>query len=73
MTWNHRVVKRTYEDQGVVEFGIHETYYYDDNAEVSAITTDPVAIAGDNVPELRETLERMLAALDQPVLNWEDY
>lgn len=36
-----------------------------------AITTEPVTVQGETIAELRETLERMLRALDTPILDFE--
>ena len=78
MSWNHRVVKTVVDS--TVQYGIHECYYEED--QVVAITESPVTvvafrdIAGpfeeddlDPVQELRLVLERMLLALDKPVVD----
>lgn len=72
MTWNHRLVRRTYPDaaQGVW-FGIHEAYY-DDDGKIYAITEEPVAPCGEAVEELREEISRMARALSAPVVIYED-
>jgi len=68
-SWNHRVVKRIYPMDTM--YGIHETYYEDDDS-VMGITENPTPVVGESVEELRETLERMLKALDEPVLNYDE-
>jgi hypothetical protein len=70
LSWNYRVVKRTYKRPiGPVEevYQVHEAYYLGDNKPF--ITVDSVAAQGDTVEELRGDLERMLKALDKPVLD----
>lgn len=62
--WNHRVYK--YEDGSL---GIHEAYFYD-NEEPSSHTVDPIPVIGDDIEELRVTLERMLRALEKPILEY---
>ena len=65
-TWNHRVVKVAYE--GETFFGIHEAYYGPGWDDLSW-TEKPVAPVGETIEELRHTLERMLAALDKPIID----
>lgn len=69
MTWNHRVIKRTFPDSAdpSTYFGIHEVFYA---PEGMSCTTEPVDVFSDSVEGLRETLERMLRALDKPVLDY---
>lgn len=64
------MVKRTYSD-GTVLFGIHEVFYdYDDDPEPGSCTVEPVEVFGESLNELRETLNRMLAACDRPVFDY---
>lgn len=73
MSWNHRVVRKeyTYPDGYVeVSYGIHEVFYVEGETSL-AFTTNPVAPVGESVEELRITLERMLRALDKPVIDYE--
>lgn len=67
MSWSHRVVRRQY-PSGEVSFALHEVYY-DDAGEPTACTEGAVAPFGESLGELRRDLERMLSALDQPVLH----
>jgi hypothetical protein len=69
--WNHRVVKRKVRefDKVVDWYGIHEVFYgLGDGDEKLSWTTDAISVEGESVAELRETLGRMLAALDKPVI-----
>lgn len=72
MHWNHRVVKKVYEN-GEIQLGIHEVFYNEDGS-IYAYTTDPMeaCIVGDCENELldnlREYLEWMQRALEKPVL-----
>lgn len=74
MSWNHRVIKQAYlcYDEYETIFGIHEVYYNEDGS-LRNYTTDPVAPIGADMDELRWTLEKMLMALDKPVLTHEDF
>jgi len=76
MSWNYRVVKKT----GISRcgetwdsFGIHEVYYDEGKDEPRLVTTDPVAVEGDDVDDLREVYRMMKVAFNQPVLNYEDF
>lgn len=62
MTWNHRVVE--FED-GWLE--IAECYY--ENDTLMGHTASGVSVRGSSIPELRETLERMLKCLDEPIIK----
>lgn len=67
MTWNHRVIRRTY-PSGEVFFGIHEVFT---DSEGISCTVDPVEVAGESIEELRQTLTWMFNALAKPVLDYE--
>jgi hypothetical protein len=68
MVWNHRVIR--HEENGEVWYAIHECFYEkpDDDSNLSW-TENEIAPIGETVDELRETLERMLKALDKPILT----
>lgn len=68
-TWNHRVVRH---ERG--ELAIHEAHYSPSRTKTpNLITQDPTAVWGSSKKELRETLERMLRALNNPVLSYRKY
>ena len=75
-SWNYRVVrKNVYMGKTIapeVQFGIHETYY-NGKDEPTAITTDHMSPYGGTLDELKSDLEKMVVALEKPVLNWEDF
>ena len=64
MHWRYRVLRSK---ANVDRYGVHEVYHLEDG-EISW-TKDPVHPAGDTPEELREELNMMLAALDEPVLE----
>jgi hypothetical protein len=70
--WNHRAVRRVYPGvlDGEASYSIHEVYYGLGGIKPS-ITVGPDYPYGETVAELREDLERMLRALDKPVLDYE--
>lgn len=68
-TWNHRVV-RTTNQRGNVYYAVHEAHYAEGGNIPDFVTTDPIAVIGDDVASLRWTLERMIAALDNPVIEF---
>lgn len=74
--WNHRVVRRIEKREAgedEVMYYIHEVHYPEVGAKPEFITTDPIVICGEDVDSLRWTLEKILKALDSPVLNYEDF
>lgn len=74
MSWNHRVVKRTWKNEGREDdhmYGVHEAYY-DENGKVFMITDNPTAPSGDNMEDLKENLEHMVKALEHPILDYDN-
>jgi hypothetical protein len=72
--WNHRVVRRVYKDVADSEtvYCIHEAFYNLDGTEHKpSITMEPDYPCGETIEELREDLQRMLRALDHPILDYE--
>ena len=69
MTWNHRVL--AHEHKGELTFAIHEIFYTDGIPDMC--TEDPVGVVGDTLPELSDTLRRMLSALIEPILSYADF
>lgn len=74
MHWNHRVVRKETpnkfrEDEIEISYEIHEVYYNEDG-EPRSCTVDGISPYGETIEELKETLERMLNASTQPVLEY---
>lgn len=67
MSWNHRVVKREYEDK--ITFSIHEVIY-DEQGAIQSCTDTPVPVSEESVNDLDITLKRMLQATLEPVLDY---
>ena len=65
--WNHRVVKTHYPKTDETFFTIHEAHYNDDG-EIYTYTVSGVDPCGESIEELRDILNRMMSALDKPVL-----
>ena len=66
--WNHRVTKATIDGETVYE--IREVYYdLPTTSDGIGWTQDASAPYGETLDELRQDLERMLAALDKPVID----
>jgi hypothetical protein len=65
MTWNYRVI----ENKGM--FHIHEVYY-NDKEEITAISEDPIAPAGETLEELKGDLKYYQQALKRPILKKEE-
>jgi hypothetical protein len=61
MHWNHRIVRTEDEYLGICEV------FYEDGKVLAH--TDPLPITGEDIEELRETLQHMLDCLDKPILD----
>jgi len=68
--WNHRVINLSEENKGEPWFAICEVYYEN---KLPWARTDAIAVSGESIEELKETLERMLRCLDNPILNKDDF
>ena len=66
-TWDYRVVRKTTED-GEELLGIQEVYYDDETGEPIAHTMD-LEVVGDDIDDLKETLQRMLRCLDKEIID----
>ncbi|MDK2125308.1 hypothetical protein [Parachitinimonas caeni] len=64
-TWNYRVVRKE------EKLAIHEVYY-DDNGEINAFTSLPIAPYGEDIEDLGYTLGFMKRALELPVLDYDE-
>lgn len=64
--WNHRVIKKIYED-GEEEYGIHEVFYNTDGT-IFGYTQEPVRVACESIDALREYLQWMVNCLDKDIL-----
>lgn len=65
--WNYRIMRHT-DAFGRQFFAIHEAYY-NDHGEVGAWTEEAVGAYGETLEELRDDLEKMIRALDYPVIE----
>ena len=70
MSWNYRIIKRTYPNS-VEIYAIHEVYYTSGDAR--ATTVQPCWPQGETLEELKEDFEWYRKALEKPVLDYEDF
>ena len=69
MTWNYRVIR--HRKSGEDDFlEIHEVYYNEDG-EPTSVTQEGVSAGDETIEGLRETLDLMKQALDEPILDFE--
>jgi len=64
-TWNHRVVKSQDED-GTEYLTIQEVYYDDDKPQMHTLE---LGVEGETIDDLKDTLQRMLKCVDQPIMD----
>ena len=76
MSWNHRVVRRELPaaEAGAAdathEYSIREAYYgLGGDPQSVSWTANPIAPYGESLEGLRWVLEKMLEALDKPILD----
>ena len=70
-TWNYRVIKHQPEKGHVVLYAVHEVYYNDDGS-TNGHTENAIWPVGETIEELRSDINRMLLALDRPVIEVTD-
>ena len=71
MAWDYRVlVKR--DASGDKHYGIHEVYYDKHKCPI-ACTDTPCDPYGESVEELKENVMEMMAALLEPVMEYENF
>ena len=65
--WNHRVVKQTF-PSGEEVYSVREVFYNDDG-EIYAYTEEPIDLACESIPALKEYIQWCLNCLDKPILE----
>ena len=65
--WDYRVVRQT-KDGGDGQLSVQEVYYDDETGEPMAHSID-LQLEGDNIADLRTTLQRMLWCLDNEIVD----
>ena len=68
--WDYRVVRKELKDGSYSDewYSIQEVYYDDETGEPVAHTMD-LQITGDNIADLRKTLQSMIWALEKDVVT----
>jgi hypothetical protein len=82
MSWNYRVVRHKVPDIGglpqYAALGIHEVYYEPDGVTPKMVSKNAIPVWADNFSEgaarleLKDTLEKMLACLGKPILDYDE-
>jgi hypothetical protein len=70
MSWNHRVVDMTAENEGDPLFAVREVFYNEGGTPTGH--GEPFVMS-ETMDGLAETLDRMKEALKEPVLKPEDF
>ena len=63
--WNYRVIKT--KDGEDDYYQVHSCYYTDNKLDGTSV--EPAKAAGNTLEELRADLQRMLDALDKPIID----
>ena len=75
MSWNYRVIRKTYilpDDTERESYAIHEVYY-DNLSNAKAVSANALAPLGRTIDELKADLEMYMLALDKPVLDYDEF
>lgn len=68
--WNYRVVHRDLGDEQ--EYVVREIHYGEEPDEVKLWSAEPVAPSGSSLVALTLDIQRVLAATEEPVLEYDD-
>ena len=73
MSWNHRIVRRTYPNVHMDDSILYEIYemYYNADGTVNGLTEEPIRIREETVDDLRKTIERLTKCLEQPIIDYD--
>ena len=75
MSWNHRVVRRTYTHthrDDTILYQIHEVYYNEDgHLTINSITEEPIRIMEETMDDLKKTVERLTKCLEYPIIDYD--
>jgi hypothetical protein len=73
--WNYRICKKTHnqgEEWEEVLYEIKEAYY-NDAGEVWAVTENGATILGNDIDEIKSTIEKIRQALSRPVIDLDNF
>ena len=78
MTWNHRVIRQRATTQEAELSGEEYFYsirevFYDEDGKPEFVTMESDDLFGTTLEELKKDIERFTKALEQPILNYEDF
>jgi hypothetical protein len=75
MSWNHRVVRRTYTHahrDDTILYQIHEVFYNEDgHLTIISITEEPIKIIEETMDDLKKTVERLTKCLEYPIIDYD--
>lgn len=75
MTWNYRVVRKTFKtDEGTEghSYGVHEVYYNEDGHTPKLCTKNSIEPYGETEEELVAQFKTMAKAFNKPVLDYDN-
>lgn len=78
MTWNHRVIRQKATSQEAEVSGEEYFYtirevFYDEEGKPELVMMEPDGPFGTTLEELKQDIEWYATALEQPVLDYEDF
>lgn len=70
MGWNYRILAHEHNED--VYFIIHEVYY-DENGIPNGYTENGVYVNGENIEDMRWSIEKMNECLEKPILSIKNF
>jgi len=71
LTWNYRVMERTFPKEEEKVYEIHEVYY--EGEKIVGISKEPIYLFGNSIEELKSDLEMQKAAFEKEILNYDTF
>lgn len=72
MSWNYRIIRRTYDEYGVETYTIHSVHY-NEKGDPTLVSTEPSSVMGQTLEELKDDFDMQRVAFGKPILDYEDF
>lgn len=69
MSWNYRVMKRSFQNED--QYAIYEVYY-DKHDKIKMWSSEPIYICGESLEELVKDFQLYAKAFEQPILDYNE-
>lgn len=72
MSWNYRIIRRTWDEHGVETYAIHSVHY-NEKDDPTLVSTKPYSVIGQTLEELKDDFEMQRVAFGKPILDYENF